>query len=101
MSISDSDFDKWYLVCLMEECAEVIQGAAKCMRFGMADGHLSYREGLRNDLCMFQEIGDILGVLDAAYPNWEKNNVIVKSRKDKIKKLEIFGPYGSFLKRKK
>ena len=95
-----TNFDKNYLPNLMEECGEVIQDAAKCMRFGMKDRHLLYKNGIQNDASMFTEIGDILGVLDAAYPNWEKDMHVRNARMIKQEKLKEFGPYGTYLKRK-
>ena len=97
MSIS---FDEKYLPHLMEECAEVIQAAAKCQRFGMYDRHPSCKNNMQNDVSLFEEIGDILGILDAALPGWEKHRDITTSRAAKIEKLKKFGPYGTYLKRR-
>lgn len=50
------------LVILMEECAEVIQAASKCQRFGFTREHPEY--GI-NDKVLAAEIGDVLAIVDA------------------------------------
>lgn len=50
------------LVILIEECAEIIQAATKCQRFGFMGNHVeSYG---RNDYKLAYEIGDLLGVVN-------------------------------------
>jgi MazG nucleotide pyrophosphohydrolase domain len=50
------------LVCLIEECGEVIQAATKCLRFGYDREWPAYG---RNDHVLASEIGDVLGVIEA------------------------------------
>lgn len=50
------------LVILMEECAEVIKAASKCLRFGYTREQPEY--GV-NDKVLAAEIGDVLGIVDA------------------------------------
>ena len=50
------------LVILMEECAEVIQAASKCLRFGYKRDQPEYGQ---NDKVLSGEIGDLLGIIDA------------------------------------
>ena len=52
------------LVLLIEECGEVIQAATKCLRFGFERLQPSY--GV-NCLVLAQEVGDVLGVVDALH----------------------------------
>lgn len=51
------------LVLLIEECSEVIQAATKCLRFGFDGNHIP-EYGINRDV-LAQEIGDMLGVIDA------------------------------------
>jgi hypothetical protein len=50
------------LVLLIEECSEIIKAATKCLRFGYTRNQPGY--GI-NDEVLAQEIGDLLGVVDA------------------------------------
>lgn len=51
------------LVLLIEECAEVIQAATKCLRFGFDVDHgVDYGN---NRLVLSREVGDLLGVAQA------------------------------------
>ena len=50
------------LICLTEECAEVIHAATKCLRFGFHRVHLPY--GV-NDEVLAQEVGDLLAIIEA------------------------------------
>lgn len=53
----------YYLVCLMEECAEVSQVVAKSLRFGIDDHHPKTGD-IPNRELLARECGDILGVID-------------------------------------
>lgn len=50
----------YLLTCLMEEAAEVIQAAAKCIRFGFRNGYPGH---VWNNEKLAQEIGDLLGIV--------------------------------------
>jgi hypothetical protein len=50
------------LVILMEECAEVIKAASKCLRFGWDRKQEGYGQ---NDLVLAEEVGDLLGIIRA------------------------------------
>lgn len=50
------------LILLIEECGEVIQAATKCLRFGFKRDWPGY--GV-NHIVLAQEIGDLLGLVDA------------------------------------
>jgi NTP pyrophosphatase (non-canonical NTP hydrolase) len=54
------------LVLLIEECAEVIQAATKCLRFGYDRDEPGY--GINSDV-LAGEIGDVLGVVVALSPD--------------------------------
>jgi hypothetical protein len=74
------------LVNLMEECAEIIQAASKCLRFGYASDHrdINPRYG-RNDIKLAEEIGDFQGVVDALPLD---QTVIEDKRNKKISRIE-------------
>ena len=48
------------LILLMEEAAEVIQAASKCLRFGWLRDHPGY--GVNNEV-LAHEVGELLGVV--------------------------------------
>lgn len=73
------------LVLLIEECAEIIQAATKCQRFGYASNHIA--EYGRNDLKLSSEIGDLLGVLAALHPHLDAY-VVGGSKGTKIARAE-------------
>lgn len=54
------------LVLLMEECAEVIRAASKCLRFGWDRDHPDYG---RNDLVLAMEAGEAVAVMEALQLN--------------------------------
>ena len=89
-------FDPKYLPLISEECAEVIQAASKCQRFGMGDFFPGYNGGRTNEDQLSVEIGDVLGILDAAFPNWENDMEVRISRERKVEKLKSYGPYGTY-----
>ncbi len=81
------------LVLLIEECAEVIQAAAKCLRFGYdVDHDIGYG---RNSDELAKECGDLQAVMDELPLN---TAVKEQSQYDKIAKAERakakFGPPG-------
>lgn len=49
-----------FLDCLVEECAEIIQAAQKCRRFGFTRTFAGYG---RNDMFLAAEIGDLRGIV--------------------------------------
>ena len=56
-----TDYERELLVCVMEECAEIIQAASKLVRFGKEnrpDNNVSNTEVLS------AEVGDLLAVLE-------------------------------------
>lgn len=70
------------LVILMEECAEVIQAASKCLRFGYDRQQEGY--GI-NDEVLAAELGDLFGIADALpLKNW----IVETKRAAKIPKAE-------------
>lgn len=50
------------LIVLMEECAEVIVAASKCLRFGYSRHHPSYG---RNDAVLAEEAGQVIAIIEA------------------------------------
>lgn len=69
------------LVVLMEECAEVIKAASKCLRFGYTRNHPSYGD---NDKVLSSEIGDLLGVVIALPLD---SDSIVEARDSKMRRM--------------
>lgn len=74
------------LVILQEECAEVIQEASKCLRFGIDDVY----DGKSNRNKLERELGDLLAMIDVlhkldvvSYTNMEQHasNKLEKLRK--------------------
>lgn len=64
--------DQYLLVCLAEECAEVVQTVTKLLRFGPNDTHPTYRNGATNLEAVAQEADDVralLLMLNAALPS--------------------------------
>lgn len=70
------------LVVLIEEAAEVIKAATKCLRFGFKHEEPNYG---RNDEVLACEVGDFLGVLDSISLD---SNIINSYRKHKMIKVE-------------
>lgn len=84
---------KLLLVCLMEEAGEVVLAASKCLRFGDLG---TYENGVYNSVALAEEMGDVLGVMDAVIasikdPNTKEfTNIVMTQRRaeklDRIKK---------------
>lgn len=70
------------LIYLTEECAEVIQAATKCIRFGFFNGYPGY--GWNNEI-LSAEIGDLLGVIDLLPID---GNIVREHRRTKKARLE-------------
>jgi NTP pyrophosphatase (non-canonical NTP hydrolase) len=70
------------LVCLQEECAEVIQAASKQLRFGV---------DAKKQADLQTEIGDILGILKLLMNEGHLDPVALEvAAEAKIKKLAIY-----------
>jgi len=70
------------LVLVMEECGEIIQAAAKCLRFG----YDRYQEGYGfNDEKLSKEFGDLVGAMDALPLSRE---LVEQSRVTKLNRAE-------------
>ena len=50
------------LICLTEECAEVIQATTKCLRFGYSRLYPGY--GVNHEV-LAKEVGDLLAIIEA------------------------------------
>lgn len=55
---------EYLLVCLMEECSEVIKLASKIYRFGQRDTDPNRQHAKPNHQEISAEIGDMMGVID-------------------------------------
>jgi NTP pyrophosphatase (non-canonical NTP hydrolase) len=63
MAMPDTELtDDELLIGLTEECAEVIQAATKCLRFGWHRLYPTY--GVNHEV-LAQEIGDLLAIIEA------------------------------------
>jgi len=77
------------LVCLSEECAEIIKAVSKALRFGLDDG---YPGGSTTNLQdIIKELNDLEGVIDllrsyVPFENFRSSYAILK-KKDKIKEF--------------
>ncbi len=72
------------LVVLIEECAEVIQAATKCLRFGWDRNHPGY--GVNHEV-LAKELGDLLGMADQLPL---RQDVIKDFRDMKLRKAERY-----------
>ena len=77
------------LICLIEECAEVTQAATKALRFGLHD---TEPMGEYNNMqVLSQEIGDLLGTLDALKEYIKlDDNCFAKARKSKPERIKFY-----------
>jgi hypothetical protein len=69
----------------MEECAEVIQSASKCNRFGPEDIHQS--KGISNEFDLKVEINDITAIIEMLVDlgfNIKKEEFLIKAKKDRM-----------------
>ncbi len=83
-----------YLDLVIEEAAEVIHAACKIKRFGLNDSHPTYYDGLPNGHVLTTEIGQLLHVIDKLDLNPYE---VEFAKQQKAKKLETFGPHGTYI----
>jgi NTP pyrophosphatase (non-canonical NTP hydrolase) len=76
------------LIILQEECAEVIQAASKCFRFGIDNEHKS---GTTQRSNLEMEIGDMLALVDILVEQGvvDLNNLNI-AKINKIEKLKVW-----------
>lgn len=65
--------EEYLLVCLMEECSEISQAAAKALRFGLEDTHPE-RVDKTNELELLTEFYQLLTVMDMLQENGKIKN---------------------------
>ncbi len=58
-----TDYERELLVCVMEECAEIIQAASKLVRFGKEN---CPDNGVSNTETLSAEVGDLVEILNRA-----------------------------------
>lgn len=73
------------LIGLMEECAEVIKAASKCLRFGYNRAWPGYG---RNDLVLAHEIGDVVGIANELHRRGLSIPIALAASHDKLAKME-------------
>lgn len=84
------DNTSYYLVCLMEECAEVSQVVAKSLRFGIDDHHPKTGDVPNKEL-LARECGDIFGVIDELIAmNVLDGNIIAEYRLRKPDRIKHY-----------
>ena len=66
---------EYLLVCLMEECAEVQQAAAKALRFGLTDQNLDDLYG------EYVDVAAVFGMLADTVPSLERSPSEMSERK--------------------
>lgn len=86
IKINKLRFEHEVLQILQEECAEVIQAASKCVRFGTE----------KNLLSLEKEIGDVVCILDIMH----KHDMVSHTNLDRyiIEKYEKLEKYSNLLK---
>lgn len=75
------------LIILIEECAEIIQAATKCQRFGF---NRDWPEYGVNHQVLAKEIGEMMGVADALNLDLQS---MQNARETKIERAEIWKNY--------
>lgn len=73
-----------WLICLVEECGEVIQAATKCLRYTWDYDYPGY--GINHEV-LAKEIGDLLGIIEVL-PLDKK--IMDEYKQNKISKVEIW-----------
>lgn len=73
------------LIILVEECGEVVQAATKCLRFGWDRDQPGY--GVNHEV-LAQEIGDLLGMVDALPLNMEIRDQARKIKRAKAERVK-------------
>jgi NTP pyrophosphatase (non-canonical NTP hydrolase) len=65
------------LICLMEECGEVIQACGKALRFGLDDDHQAANpEIVSPRLYLQKELNDLAAVADLFQADWMDERLI-------------------------
>jgi len=89
------------LVCLAEECAEVIHEIGKILRFGMNDNHPSEKNIIKNEQRLNNEINDVMGVVEMLQEEGVKIDIDedrVAAKKQKILKYMAYARVKNTLK---
>ena len=83
--------NEYLLICLVEECGEVVQAATKALRFGLED--INPCTGETNKSAIQKELNDIAAIVTML----RRDNIIddnfTKSPTEKIKKVEKWMQY--------
>lgn len=78
------------LICLMEECGEVIQACSKALRFGLDDDHQAANPAIVSPrLYLQKELNDLAAVADLFQADWI-DEAMIDTKKSK---LESFMEY--------
>ena len=72
------------LIVLMEECAEVIQAASKCVRFTWEEDYPGY--GVNHEV-LAREVGDLLGIIESLPLDQNLINLHKSTKMTKVEKL--------------
>jgi NTP pyrophosphatase (non-canonical NTP hydrolase) len=72
------------LIVLMEECAEVIQAASKCVRFTWEEDYPGY--GVNHEV-LAREVGDLLGIIESLPLDQNLINLHKSTKMAKVEKL--------------
>ncbi len=79
------------LVCLTEECAEIIKAADKALRFGLDDGYPNTSRTNLTDLS--NEINDLRGVIELLHADGVTLTVDTNKITEKKKRVEQYLQY--------
>jgi NTP pyrophosphatase (non-canonical NTP hydrolase) len=66
------------LICLMEECGEVVQAASKCLRFTEEHKHINYNK--HNKERLIDELHQLIALIDIYDCEIDPNIVIEKQK---------------------
>lgn len=88
------------LVCLMEECSEVIQACSKALRFGLDDDHQADNPDIVSPrLYLRKELNDLAAVADLFEADWMDERMI-DAKKTKLKGFMDYARTRGTLERK-
>ena len=79
--------ERYYLVLLMEEAAEIIHAASKGWRFGLDHDEPGYGQGTNKDQ-ITHEVGDLLAIIEKLMLDPEEINKAKARKHIKLQRIE-------------
>ncbi len=83
--------EKYLLICLSEECSEIIQAVSKVLRFGPKDAKWGNKRS--NIERVSDEVNDLLGVLELVqeiFPELKIDPEKIRAKKEKVGKYHKY-----------